>query len=519
MRRRRRQLRSLFIRLVLAGCLLAALATAGTSLSGASYFAASTNPQAQLSSAADWVPPTVSLADPGSAVRGTIALSASAGDTYGTGVASVRIQRAQAGSGSWADVCTSAATPYSCSLNTTTLSNDYYDFRAIATDNAGFTSTATVSDVLVDNREPAVTMTDPGSPLSGVVNLGAEASDADSGVATVTIQRSPAGKASWTDVCTTSTAPYACRFDTRTVAEGSYDLRAVATDAAGNTKASSTVQNRRIDNTASSISLEDPGAYLRGTVTLTANASSSSGVNSVTIQRSPAGKASWSEVCRVTASPYSCAWNTAMVADGSYDLRAVFVTGSGAQLNSAVVSARQVDNTATRGLDVQATNHTGGIAGKVESGDALAFTYSERMSPASILPGWTGAAPAAIYARLRDGNTVGTGPAGDTLQLSSDASGSNLLRLGSVNLHGDFVKTNKTSVFNATIGIATQSIGGAEVSVVTVTIGSLSTGGALKTSTVPAQMIWTPSGSATDLAGNPCSAAPLGESGALDLDF
>jgi hypothetical protein len=518
MKRRRQQPRPPAIRLALSACLLAALAATGTGLSGASYNASSTNPQTQVTSAADWVPPTVSLTDPGAAIHGVVKLEATAADTYGSGVSSVRIQRALAGSGSWTDVCAASAPPYTCSLETTTLANDYYDLRAIATDAAGFTSTDAITDVQVDNLAPAVSMVDPGSKLSGVVTLSAEASDADSGVASVTIQRAASGLSTWTDVCTAIATPYSCRFDTRTVAEGTYDFRAVATDVAGNSKTSTAVQNRRIDNTVSSVSLEDPGAYLRGTVTLQANASSTAGIASVTIQRSPAAKSSWSEVCRPTSSPYSCPFNTTSVPDGSYDFRAVMVTASGTQLISSTVAARQVDNTETHGLDVQATNRTGGLLGRMESGDLIAFTYSEQMSPGSIVPGWSGTAPVAFYARLRDGNLLGTGATGDTLQLSTDSAGSNLVRLGSVNLHGDFVKTNKTSVFNATLSVSTQTVGGASVSVVTATIGSLASGGALKTAAA-AQMVWTPSASATDLSGNVCSAAPVAETGALDRDF
>lgn len=505
--------------MILALALLLALGASASGLSNATFGASSANRGTEIASAPDWVPPSVSLLDPGAAIRGTVTLAANASDPYGSGVASVRIERAAAGSGNWTPICNDASAPYSCAFDTTALSNDYYDLRAVATDNAGYTAADAIADVQIDNRAPTATMGDPGSPLTGVVTLTAEASDADSGVASVTIQRSPAGKAIWTDVCTATSMPYSCRFDTRTVAEGLYDFRAVSTDVAGNAWASASVQNRRIDNTISSVSLEDPGAYLSGTVNVLANASSTAGVSSVAIQRSLAGKASWVDICRVGTSPYSCAWNTTAVADGSYDLRAVMTTGNGTVLNSTIVTARQVDNTPVRGLDVQAMNRTGGTLGRLEAGDSIAFTYSEQMNPASLIPGWSGAAPASIYLRLRDGNLVGAGSTGDTLQLSTDSTGNNPIRLGSVNLHGDFVKNNKTSIFAATLNATTQSLGGTNATVVTVTVGSLVSGGALKTSASLGQMVWTPSAVATDLGGNPCSTAPVVESGTLDRDF
>lgn len=513
-----RQPRSLALPLLAIAGLLIALVAASSGLSGADYTSASSNPQTQVSSAADWVPPTVSLSDPGAAIRGVVKLSVGAEDTYGSGVTSVRIQRSLAGAGAWTDVCAATIPPYSCAFDTTALANDYYDLRAVATDAAGFASSDTIADVQVDNLAPAVTMIDPGSKLSGMVTLAAEASDADSGVASVTIQRAASGSTSWTDVCAATASPYSCRFDTRTVTEGAYDFRAVAADSAGNAKTSTTIQNRRIDNTVSSISLEDPGAYLHGTVALTANASSGAGVSSVTIQRVPAGKSTWTDVCRLTVAPYSCPFNTTLVADGAYDLRAVMVTGSNNQYTSATVTNRQVDNTETRGVDVQSFNRSGGTAGRLESGDSIGFLYSKQINPGSILPGWSGTAPAAIYVRVRDGNLIGTGSAGDTLQLSSDAAGTAQLRLGSVNLHGDFVKSNKTSTFAATLTASTQPVGTTTASSFTVTLGTLSSGGALKTAAA-AQMTWTPSSLATDLSGSPCSTAPITESGALDRDF
>lgn len=516
---RSRHRRGTWRRPILALALLLALGASTGGLSNASFVASSANPKTEVASAPDWVPPNVTLGDPGPAIHGTVTLTATASDPYGSGVASIHIDRAQAGSGNWTTICSDATAPYSCELDTNALSNDYWDLRAVATDNAGFTATDSIADVQVDNRAPSAAMVDPGSPLSGVITLAAEAADADSGVAAVTIQRSPAGKASWTDVCTASAAPYSCRFDTRTVAEGSYDLRAIASDAAGNAAASATVQNRRVDNTISSVSLEDPGAYLRGTVTLVANASSTAGVASVTIQSSPAGRSSWTAICSDASAPYSCAWNTSATPDGSYDLRAVMTTAAGTVVNSAVVSARNVDNTVVRGLDVQATNRAGGTAGRLESGDSIAFAYSEQMNPTSIVPGWSGAAPTTIYVRLRDGNLVGTGSAGDTLQFSADSSGSSPIRLGSVNLHADFVKNNKTSTFAATLGASTHVLGGATSSLLTVTVGSLVSVGALKTSGNSAQMMWTPSAGATDLSGNPCSTAPVLETGLLDRDL
>ena len=77
---------------------------------------------------------------------------------------------------------------------------------------------------------PTVSLTDPGTPLTGTVTLNATASDGG-GIANVTFQRSPAGAGTWTNICAADTAaPYTCSFNTTTVADAFYDIRAVATD-------------------------------------------------------------------------------------------------------------------------------------------------------------------------------------------------------------------------------------------------------------------------------------------------
>ncbi len=135
--------------------------------------------------------------------------------------------------------------------------------------------------MIVDNTAPTVTMTDPGTPLRGTVTLAATATDAHSGIAQVVIQRQASGASTWTDVCTTTAAPYRCSLDTTTLAEGNWSFRAQATDAAGNSTNSAAVTNRLVENIVSTVSLEDPGTELYGTVTLRATAASTAGVTRV----------------------------------------------------------------------------------------------------------------------------------------------------------------------------------------------------------------------------------------------
>ena len=135
-----------------------------------------------------------------------------------------------------------------------------------------------------------------------------------------------------------TTDPYAVVWDTTAVADGAYDLRIVVTDYAGNSSPSAVVEDRVVDNTAPGATMNDPGAYLRGTVSLTANATDAgSGVDTVSFQRSPAGAGAWSAV--------GASWNTTAVADGLYDLRVIVTDNAGNSTTSAPVTDRRVDNT------------------------------------------------------------------------------------------------------------------------------------------------------------------------------
>ena len=315
----------------------------------------STNSTVVTNRRVDNTAPTATMTNPGSPITGSKTFDGTSTDTGGSGVASLKFQVSPIGAGTWSDMCTDSSSPYSCSYDTSGLADGQYDFRSLATDNAGNTATSTVySGAIVDNTAPTVSVTDPGAYLKGTVTVDATAGDgAGSGILNVKIQRSPAGAGTWTDICTDTTSPYQCSWNTTGVTDGLYDLRAVATDNISLSGTSSTVTNRRVDNTAPTATMNDPGAYLAGTtVSLTASASDGgSGVASVKIQRSPAGAGTWTDVCTDTTSPYSCSFDSTGVSDGLYDFRAISADNATNSTTSATVTNRRVDNTApTAGL-------------------------------------------------------------------------------------------------------------------------------------------------------------------------
>ncbi len=452
----------------------------------------------------------VVLTHPGDIVRGTVPLAAT---VYDAGALPVNLNiqyRAVDSTGAWSAIgsCAGATSTLTCSWGTAAVASNPYDLRTVAVI-GGTTYTDVVTDVLVDNDLPVVTMTDPGSPLRGTITLVAGASDDESGVAHVAVDYARTGTSTWTPACTVEAEPYSCRFDSTKVVDGSYAFRAVATDAAGNTRTSAVVSSRTVDNNVASVSMEDPGAYLNGIVTLAASASSSRGVATLTIQRR-GGTGGFTDVCVDTTAPYTCGWDTTTEADGLYDLRAVLRDGQGESLTSASITGRRVDNNPLRGTDVQSVNGAT-KPGQLDAGDQIVFTYSDTVLPGSLLENWDGASRA-VTVTVRDGGQVGGSNNDD--QLSVDG-----VNLGTVNLRQNYVKPKKKSLTAASsMTGSTVTVNGIARTVITVTLG-LPTNGAGAFASAAAAMVWAPSSSATGLAGLPCSPAPTTESGTSDRDF
>jgi hypothetical protein len=165
---------------------LAALVLAGAAVFSSAAFTASTaNAANTFSTAADWNPPTVSLASPGAAVKGTTTLTADASDaesglrsltieyqratvSLSTGLfnspglmSAVRVEYSVAGANKWDTLCVDLIAPYNCSWATGFVANGEYDLRAVAVSGFSSTYSETVTDVLVDNAAPTASMVDP----------------------------------------------------------------------------------------------------------------------------------------------------------------------------------------------------------------------------------------------------------------------------------------------------------------------------------------------------------------------
>lgn len=191
----------------------------------------------------------------------------------------------------------------------------------------------------------------------------------------------------------------------------------------------------------------------------------------------------------------------------AYTITAIDVVGNSVTQGGFSVT---VDNTAPSRTDVQTANVGGGTAGRPELGDMITFTFSEVIDPESVLAGWTGAATNVV---VQISNNAG----GDRLTIWN-AANSAQLPFGRVDLNGAaggataYVTASRNFGASGTPSTMIQS--GASI---LITLGTAS--GAVGTETVTAAMRWETAVSATDRAGNTCTAADGNEAAPLDVEF
>jgi hypothetical protein len=186
--------------------------------------------------------------------------------------------------------------------------------------------------------------------------------------------------------------------------------------------------------------------------------------------------------------------STSTLVDGNITATAWVTTNtSDSSPNTTTTLVRDV--VAPIATDIFGTN--GGTAGKIDtvSGDALVYTFSEPINPASIQAGWSGAS-----------TTVNPSiAAGDTITAAS--------ALGSVSTGGaGYVQSG----FTVTCSTTTMVMSG---STITLNLSNCLPSNKLRTGAATETFAWTPSASATDQAGNPMSTAAVNEFGAPKANF
>ncbi len=297
----------------------------------------------------DNVPPQVSVTAPApnASLQGTATATASATDNIGVVGVTFYLNNTALGT-----EVTSA--PYQRSFDTSPFANGNYSLKAVARDASGNMGTSALVPVQIansvvpptDNVPPQISVIAPasGATLQGTVTVIASASD-NTGVAGVAFYLNDALLG--TEV---TAVPYQRSFNTATYANGSYSLKAVARDLAGNTATSAlvpvTISNAVVppaDTVPPQVGITAPGsgAVLAGTATVAASATDNTAVQGVTFYLNDIALGT-----QVTTAPYQRNFDTSLYANGAYSLKAVARDLAGNTATSGLVPV-QISNATT----------------------------------------------------------------------------------------------------------------------------------------------------------------------------
>ena len=152
----------------------------------------------------------MALTVPAAPLTGTVNLTATASDAH-SGMASVRFEYRRSGVTTWTTCALDTSSPYACSLNTTSLTDGNYEFRATATD---VRRQRRRSPVRRPARSPTAASTWPTPPATVRGTYSLTATWNGPGTPTVTFQRSATGTGNWTTICTDNSTPYSCSWNT-----------------------------------------------------------------------------------------------------------------------------------------------------------------------------------------------------------------------------------------------------------------------------------------------------------------
>ncbi|MBI3334127.1 Ig-like domain-containing protein [Candidatus Pacearchaeota archaeon] len=297
-----------------------------TDLVGNANFSEGRDFTVNVGSGGDTTNPSVSITSPsnGASVSGTINVNADASDNVAVANVQFKVDGNNIGS---ADT----SSPYSASLDTSTLSNGNHVLTAVAADSSGNTATSASISITVNNgaggdtTNPSVSITSPtnGATVSGTIAVSATASD-NVGVTGVTfvLDGNTAGGIDDT------AAPYETSLDSTLIADGTHTLSATARDAAGNTQTASvtfTVNNagggNATDTIAPAVSITSPSHWstVSGTIAVSATASDNVGVTGVTFVLDGNNAGAIDD----TTAPYGTSLDTTLITDGTHTLSAI----------------------------------------------------------------------------------------------------------------------------------------------------------------------------------------------------
>lgn len=430
---------------------------------------------------------------------------------------------------------TDTATGGNYSVTSSALTQAVYSFTATATDGAGNTSGASGGlTVTVDISAAApstpdlATASDTGSSSTDNITNATTPTFTGTAEAGATVTLYNAGVEAGSGVATGGNYSIA----TSVLAEGARSITARVTDAAGNLSSASSALVITVDTTAPVVlnsvigkevgflsgSIKNSGRYYvyanivetgGGVATETAN------VSAITTSGTALNLASGSFSTMGIPYNYRSAVQTALAAPGTtYSILSTFdVAGNTqSQSNHSVL----LDNTAPTAAGIQTANG-GSTVGRAEAGDTITFTYSERIDPESVVPGWTGTSTNVVV-RLIDGGCTLILCSDDSFRIRNAANTADI-PLGTVNLnasnyHGGGLLGAQTPLSFGASGTPSTMVQSG--SVITITLGAASGTGDTGSTTT---MTWSPSTAAYDAAGNAASGSSFNETGTSDREF
>jgi hypothetical protein len=276
----------------------------------------------------DTAAPNVAVTAPtGGTVSGTIAITATATDDVGVVGVQFKVDGANVGA-------EDTVPPYSVSWKTSLVPNGVHTVSAVARDAAGNLSTSSGITVIVANdvTPPQLSQPAPSAISSSSATLTwttdeASTSQIQYGATTAYGTTSPldATRKTAHSVTVAGLSPNTL-----------YHMRARSRDAAGNLGVSVDVTLRTLPADVTppvvTITAPDPGAMLRGVVTVTVAATDDVGVAAVQIAVDGAALGG-----QLTALPYALTWDTTLVSDGLHTITAVARDLAGNAVTSAPV--------------------------------------------------------------------------------------------------------------------------------------------------------------------------------------
>jgi hypothetical protein len=261
----------------------------------------------------------------------------------------------------------------------------------------------------------------------------------------------------------------------------------------------------------------DAASITDATPTLSGAAGTAAGDGSTVTVRIHAGPdATGTATQTFTATRSGSSWSAtaATLPDGTYTARASQTDSAG---NTGTSAARTftVDTGKPQAASLATANRSAGTSGRLESGDAITFAYSEPIAPTSVLSSFTGSS-ATVTVRFVDNNDYG-----DLLTVL-DGSGAATVKLdiGASSGYGGGVYTAAnlvTDTVNFTGSTLTRSSDGTSFRVV---LGSPDRSWRIVSTRAGAgNMIWAPIAGPTDLAGNPLAGTSWVAESDDDRDF